>query len=163
MASCPHTSPLFVTSIRGHHCVTATGKIPLRSLVLLVDSLLGDCLLIASPLLFFWRLKLPAPERRLILIVFCASGLTILSVVAYESLSSSSDTMGVDWLLILQGLRHIEVRHNRAFVYLFQYVAKAHTLLGRSFFPCLQPSRCIYVHLSENCQSTTPGKARIGK
>ncbi|PPQ97593.1 hypothetical protein CVT26_002321 [Gymnopilus dilepis] len=105
MASCPQTSALFATSVRGHHCVFVRGSIPLRSLFLLIGN---DLLLVISPLLFFWRLKLPSRERRLILIVSSASVLTTLSVVAYASIAGNPNAQGVDWLFLLQGLRHIE-------------------------------------------------------
>ncbi|KAF8894354.1 hypothetical protein CPB84DRAFT_1782873 [Gymnopilus junonius] len=110
VASCKQTSPLLSTSANTHNCIYATKNIPLRSLVLLVGERPNlRLLLVISPLLFFWGLKLPLNQKRLILILFCASALTTLSVIAYASVTLNSQaSMGIDWLFIIQGLRHLE-------------------------------------------------------
>ena len=75
------------------------------------DNMVSDALLIISPLVFFWRVGLPTLERRLVLLVFCGSILTLLTASSLAILFLNKGiSPGVDDLLILVGMCNIEVR-----------------------------------------------------
>ncbi|KAF8901902.1 hypothetical protein CPB84DRAFT_1776979 [Gymnopilus junonius] len=106
--TCKYTSPLLVL-FEVTHCDTGAGGFLVQTIFLFVVNVFGDLLLVISPLIFFWRIKLPAGERRLILMVFSGSILTLLAGVVIAIIFLNKDVFpGVDYLLILEGLCNIE-------------------------------------------------------
>ncbi|PPQ96388.1 hypothetical protein CVT26_004990 [Gymnopilus dilepis] len=106
--TCTYTSPLLVL-FEVTHCDTGVGGFLIQTIFLFVVNVFGDLLLVISPLIFFWRIKLPAGERRLILMVFSGSTLTLLAGVVVATIFLNKDVFpGVDYLLILEGLCNIE-------------------------------------------------------
>jgi len=91
------------------HCDVGVGGFPLQAILLVVDNMLSDTLLIISPLIFFWRIGLPVLERRVVLLVFCGSILTLLSASSLAIIFLNKGiSPGIDDLLILVGMCNIE-------------------------------------------------------
>ena len=74
-----------------------------------IVDLLSDALLVATPVVVFSKLNLPAPQRRLITAVFCGSVTTGLSVIVFAVFTFSGWNLGRDTPLIFLGLSSIEV------------------------------------------------------
>jgi len=106
--TCTYTSSLLVL-FEVTHCDTGAGGFLIQTIFLFAVNVFGDLLLVISPLIFFWRIKLPAGERRLILVVFSGSTLTLLAGIVVATIFLNKDVFpGVDYLLILEGLCNIE-------------------------------------------------------
>ncbi|KAF9476674.1 hypothetical protein BDN70DRAFT_882138, partial [Pholiota conissans] len=70
----------------------------------------GDILLVICPLYWFWNIRLPTKERRLILLAFCGNMLTLSFVVIYVILVALSvGNTVVDQYLIRVGMARLEV------------------------------------------------------
>lgn len=78
---------------------------------LFVVDLISDSLLIITPLVIFWRVKLPPTQRRLVLIFFCGSVLTLLGATAYVVIANSKTvfSLGMDRPLVNLGVGAVEV------------------------------------------------------
>ncbi|KDR69250.1 hypothetical protein GALMADRAFT_925969 [Galerina marginata CBS 339.88] len=73
------------------------------------ENIISDILLVGSPLAFFWTVKLPQTERRLILAVFCGSILTLIVAICFAILFVNSKVhLGEDEFIILVGICNIE-------------------------------------------------------
>ncbi|KAF8960243.1 hypothetical protein BDZ97DRAFT_1329485 [Flammula alnicola] len=106
--TCTYTSSL-MTLYDISHCVTGIGGFPLQTILIIVESMLCDVLLFISPLVLFWRVKLPPRERHLILTVFCGNILTTMSEAAIAIIFLNNKiSPGEDYVLILVGLCNIE-------------------------------------------------------
>ena len=73
----------------------------------------GDTLLTLVPLITFWRIRLPQTQRRLILITFSASFMTLITsitfcVLLYGSISGKFN-LGLNEALITTMIAHVEV------------------------------------------------------
>ncbi|KAF8901909.1 hypothetical protein CPB84DRAFT_1729440 [Gymnopilus junonius] len=106
--TCTYTSPI-KSLLDATHCETGAGGFALQAILLVAHNITSDLLLIISPLIFFWRVGLPAMERRLVLFVFCGSILTLLTAASLAILFLNKGiATGVDSLLILVGMCNIE-------------------------------------------------------
>ncbi|KDR69770.1 hypothetical protein GALMADRAFT_145172 [Galerina marginata CBS 339.88] len=93
----------------GQDCIKGVGGYPIKNTFLFAADFVGDILLVIAPIVFFWRLRLPSRERRLILMVFCGSILTLLLVIAFKIICSDDKiSPGKDAVLIVAGLASIE-------------------------------------------------------
>ncbi|KAF8161607.1 hypothetical protein B0H34DRAFT_652361 [Crassisporium funariophilum] len=73
-----------------------------------VADLLGDTLLILCPLFTLWRIKLPASERRMVLVVFSTSALTLIEVTTFVVFNYASFDNGRALMVIIPMLGHME-------------------------------------------------------
>ncbi|KAF8901918.1 hypothetical protein CPB84DRAFT_911691 [Gymnopilus junonius] len=106
--SCSYISPLMIL-YETTYCATLDGRYVVSMIILVADNMLCDVLLFISPLLLFWRVKLPLSERRLVLVFFCGSILTLLLSIAFTVLFLNRRIYaGNDWLLILIGVFNID-------------------------------------------------------
>ncbi|PPQ68949.1 LOW QUALITY PROTEIN: hypothetical protein CVT26_001820 [Gymnopilus dilepis] len=109
--SCRYPSPLLIL-YEATYCATVDGKYLVSMIVLVTaseDSIVCDVLLFISPLIVFWRIKLPLLERRLVLIFFCGSVLTLSMAFVFAILFLNRRIFtGEDWLIILIGMFNIE-------------------------------------------------------
>jgi hypothetical protein len=91
----------------------------------------GDTLLTLVPLVTFWRVGLPQTQRRLILITFSASFMTLIPSIAFCVLLYGSIignfNLGSSEALITTMMAHVEVRIPLALT----IVIKFYKLLGR--------------------------------
>ncbi|KAF8153755.1 hypothetical protein B0H34DRAFT_753183 [Crassisporium funariophilum] len=89
-------------------CIKGVGGFPRVNIFLFTVDFLADAILVAAPLVFFWKIKLPRAEHRLILSVSCGSFLTLLSAIAFAALTISNINLGEDSFLIIAGLGRLE-------------------------------------------------------
>ncbi|KAF8161608.1 hypothetical protein B0H34DRAFT_387015 [Crassisporium funariophilum] len=106
--TCKRPSTPSLMAIETKMCLKSTGKFPVTNIFLFVVDFVGDILLIVAPLIFFWKIKLPRAERRLILTVSCASFLTLLSAIVFAALTVGDLSLGNDSTLIISGMASIE-------------------------------------------------------
>ncbi|KDR69785.1 hypothetical protein GALMADRAFT_908965 [Galerina marginata CBS 339.88] len=107
--TCKQSSGLLIMNLITD-CIKGAGGLPIGSIFIFADDLVGDLLLIIAPLVFFWRLKLPSKERRLIITVFCGSALTLMFVIAFKIASGNTRiSMGKDTSYFAAGMISIEV------------------------------------------------------
>ncbi|KDR69792.1 hypothetical protein GALMADRAFT_145189 [Galerina marginata CBS 339.88] len=107
--SCKQPSRLIVLG-EPRKCILGIGGFPVQNIFVFANDLISDLLLIVSPLILFWRLKLPRQERRLILVVFCGSILTLLFVITFAVIALNKKiSLGPDFSILMAGLFHIEV------------------------------------------------------
>ncbi|KDR69255.1 hypothetical protein GALMADRAFT_256089 [Galerina marginata CBS 339.88] len=106
--SCNYPSWLLIF-YEGTDCAIVKGGFPLPPVLTISDSIVSDVLLVGLPLAFFWGVKLPQTERRLILAVFCGSILTLIVAICFGFLFINNKVhLGEDEVLILIGLWNIE-------------------------------------------------------
>ncbi|PPQ90339.1 hypothetical protein CVT25_007741 [Psilocybe cyanescens] len=107
--TCKAASGLLVASEMSE-CIRVSNGVPLKNIIVFVADASSDLSLILTPLYFFWGIKLPAQERRLILTFFCGSTLTLLSAVMYAVIANSQSVASLkkDWSLVNLGLGAIE-------------------------------------------------------
>ncbi|KDR69781.1 hypothetical protein GALMADRAFT_908596 [Galerina marginata CBS 339.88] len=90
-------------------CVKGLGGFPLKDIFLIADDLVSDALLVISPIVMLWRLRLPRNEHRLILMVFCGSTMMLLSAVCFMVITNShSISMGENAILLVTSLGNTE-------------------------------------------------------
>jgi len=90
-------------------CATTEGGFLVAIAFQVIASILCDILLIISPLVIFWRVRLSRLKRRLVLLVFCGNILTLLSAIVFAVVFLSSwISAGPDVLIVLVGLYNIE-------------------------------------------------------
>ncbi|KDR69776.1 hypothetical protein GALMADRAFT_145177 [Galerina marginata CBS 339.88] len=107
--SCTERSSLIILS-EPRQCALNISGFPFQNIYVFANDSFGDILLIISPLILFWRLKLPRQERRLILVVFCGSTLTLAYVIAFAIIALNPKiSLGDDFLVLMAGLLQIEV------------------------------------------------------
>ncbi|KDR76639.1 hypothetical protein GALMADRAFT_247034, partial [Galerina marginata CBS 339.88] len=93
----------------GTDCAMVKGGFLLSPVFLISENIISDVLLVGSPLAFFWSVKLPQTERRLILAVFCGSILTLIVAICFGALFVNSEVhLGEDEIIILVGICNIE-------------------------------------------------------
>ncbi|KAF8170368.1 hypothetical protein BJ912DRAFT_997387 [Pholiota molesta] len=74
-----------------------------------------DTLLVLFPMFWFWNIRLPPKERRLILLAFCGNVLTLLSAIIYLILIK----LGMSKDNVTQYLFHVGMGHINAGIALF--------------------------------------------
>ncbi|KAF9476654.1 hypothetical protein BDN70DRAFT_923130 [Pholiota conissans] len=91
-------------------CTKSIAGFALEDVFIFVGDITGDILLVICPLYWFWNVRLPTKERRLILLAFCGNMLTLLFVVTYVILVKLNvGKTVVDQYLIRVGMARVEV------------------------------------------------------
>ncbi|KAF9472015.1 hypothetical protein BDN70DRAFT_887469 [Pholiota conissans] len=71
-------------------CTKSIAGYALEDAFAFVGDIIGDALLVICPLFWFWKIRLPPKERRLILLAFCGNMLTLLFAIVYLILGNLS-------------------------------------------------------------------------
>ncbi|KAF9476657.1 hypothetical protein BDN70DRAFT_995505 [Pholiota conissans] len=91
-------------------CTKSIAGFALEDAFIFVGDITGDILLVICPLYWFWNIRLPPQERRLILLAFCGNMLTLLFVIIYVILVKLSvGKTVVDQYLIRVGMVRVEI------------------------------------------------------
>ncbi|PPQ81574.1 hypothetical protein CVT25_013417 [Psilocybe cyanescens] len=108
--TCKAASALLVAA-EMTHCMVVFKYVHLKHVLFFLADLVCDSLLIITPLVVFWRIKLPPTKRRLILIFFCGNVLTLLGAILYLAIGSTKTVfaLGPDRPLVNLGLGAVNV------------------------------------------------------
>ncbi|KAF9476644.1 hypothetical protein BDN70DRAFT_950349 [Pholiota conissans] len=90
-------------------CTKSIAGFALEDAFAFAGDIIGDALLVICPLYWFWNVRLPTKERRLILLAFCGNMLTLLFAITFVILINLrvGKTLA-DRLLIQAGMGHVE-------------------------------------------------------
>ncbi|KAF9476646.1 hypothetical protein BDN70DRAFT_882106 [Pholiota conissans] len=90
-------------------CTKSIAGFALEDAFAFAGDIIGDALLVICPLYWFWNVRLPTNERRLILLAFCGNMLTLLFAIAFVILVylRVGKTLA-DRLLIQAGMARVE-------------------------------------------------------
>ncbi|PPQ84386.1 hypothetical protein CVT25_013047 [Psilocybe cyanescens] len=109
--TCKPASALMVAS-EMKNCARGVNGIVVKNTLFFVADCISDLLLIITPLVFFWRIKLPTQERCLVLVFSLGSVLTLTAAVAYVIIANTKTVASLkkNASLVNLGLAATEVR-----------------------------------------------------
>ncbi|KAF8157967.1 hypothetical protein B0H34DRAFT_797398 [Crassisporium funariophilum] len=95
-------------NINGRNCLTDSKGVAYSGIVSITADFLADSLLVLCPCMMLWRIRLPTNQRRLVLALFSASILTLMSVSLFCALWYGKIYMGVNEDVLRTTTSHLE-------------------------------------------------------